>query len=326
MIEKSSYIKLDKVDEFKRVLLVAYSPEISLKGKNRGEFVSVLKHNIISRLKTLTNDFKLVKNSSRFLVYLSDEVWSDELILEKIVRLVRSTFGVSSVSFAYQSDLDIESIKGIALHLFSSFYSSYHNVNSFKISASRSNKSYSLKSPQINEAVASIILNFIYEKNLPINVNLKHPDLTIYIEVLNNLALIFVEKIHSVGGLPLSIQGKIFFDLEGLTEQNLDNFVLSAFLTIRRGIKPLFINYEKVDEKVLNDFKKRLFIFVIPDNLEFIDSYNSNPSSTLSSHLVVESEFNLHGNFLLSQFVFPLLSDESFLNKEKELMEELIDD
>ncbi len=323
MIGKTSYIELDKVNGFKRVIVIAYSPEISLKGKNRGEFVSVLKHNLVSRLKTLTNNFKLVKNSSRFLVYLSDEVWSDESMIRRIVRLIRSTFGVSSVSLAYKSDLDIESMRKIALHLFSYFYSSYTNINSFKISASRSNKSYSLKSPQINEAVASRILDFINEEKLPVNVNLKHPDLTIYIEVLNNLALVFVEKINSVGGLPLFIQGEILFDLKGLTEQTINTFVLSAFLTLRRGIKPLFINYEEVDKNILNNFEERLSLFLLPNKLNFIDSHTHNPA--LSSHLLVESTLDFPNEFSSSQFVFPLLSDESFLNKKKELMEELID-
>ncbi len=310
-----SYRLLDNADEFKRVLLISYSPEISLKGKNRGDFVSLLKKNLIARLKIITDNFNLVKNSSRFLVYLSNELWANDEILKRIVKVIRATFGVSSVSFAYQSDLNIENIKKVSLHLFSLFCS---NSSSFKVSASRSNKTYYLKSPQINEDVASTILDFINEKKLPVKVDLKHPALTIYIEILNS-AFIFVEKIHSVGGLPSSIQGEILFNLKNLTEQNLDDFALSAFLTLRRGIKLLFINSDVVDEKVLNNLVKNLSIFLLPNQINFVDSYDD-------FLLVVEPTIKFSKEFSSSKIIFPLLSDKSFLYGEKGLMEELIND
>ena len=316
-MRNNSYNILDDVKGFERVLLISYSPEISLKGKNRGDFVSMLKHNIISRLKTVTEEFKLVRNSSRFLVYLNNESWENKNLIKKIVKIIRSTFGVSSLSFAYQSSLNIEDVKKISLHLFSL---SYSNISSFKVSASRSNKDYYLKSPQINEAVASTILNFINEKELPVKVKLKHPDLTIYIEVSDS-AFVFIEKIPSVGGLPLAIQGEVLFDLKDLKEQTLEDFILSAFLTLRRGIKLLFINSSEVNAEVLNEFIRDISIFLLPNKIEFVDSYNG-------SHFVVESimDFPKDSSLSPSKFIFPLLSDESFLNKEREIMKELIFD
>ncbi len=299
---------------FEKVLLLAYSPEISLKGKNRSDFVGLLKRNIISALATCLGkeNFNVELDYSRFIISFSHNFWESNLV-HKVISSLRRVFGISSLSIAYKTGLSIESIEEISLLVFKQEF----QTGTFKVEAHRSNKSFPLISPEINKQVASRILSE-FRENPPI-VNLDNPYFVIHIEILSS-AFVFTRRVPCVSGLPSFIQGSAFFDLDGLSNNNVQEFLLSAFLIVRKGVRLIFFNENLVDEGVLASFLNQFRCF--SSSVEF-----TGLSEVLSSHaLIVEPLNRTPLNFSKSRLVFPLLTDSVFLGRMSSLLSELLGD
>ncbi len=314
----------------KKCLLIAYSPEISLKGKNRPEFELRVEQSILNVLKNMNlkeGEFILTKEFSRFILILpnSFECWN------KIITELRRISGVLFIALSYMTELDINCIKNISTVLFLSKLNK--EIGSFKVDTKRSNKSYELTSPQINIEVASLIFDELEKKGITLNVDLKHPHRVLSIEILNH-AFILSKKYGGVAGLPCGVEGKMIIDARGLSnKKEIDNLLLCSFLVIRRGVMPIIlINDFNCQEEIPEHIKKVLSIVstMAGSNMSLITSTQYENNKEYSEMLIAECYENPQDLNLFNEkpwrFVFPLITDDNFKDKMNKLMGELFDE
>ncbi len=201
----------------KSLIFIRYG-EIALKGKNRPFFERQLKKNIKQALKGL-EPFTIHFNRGRYSVEIQDEH-----VMTAIKRL-QKIFGIVSVSPAYRAPLDMEVICRQALRLLEE---NYREGLSFKAQARRSNKQFSLTSPQINQALGAYLL----DSGLDIHVNVHNPDLTIYVEVRNEGAYLYTHLFPGPGGMPSGVAGRGLLLLSG----GIDSPV-AGWMALKRGIE-----------------------------------------------------------------------------------------
>lgn len=148
----------------KRVIIIRYS-EIYLKGKNRGFFERAFEVNMRRALKGV--DCLLTRQSGRYLVENFDEEQTEE-----IVERLKKVFGLHTLSVAYETDADMDSIFGAAVLV-------CKPSGTFKVQAHRGNKKYPLTSVDISRQLGGRLLS--YNKNLKVDVHT--PDFYVNIDV-----------------------------------------------------------------------------------------------------------------------------------------------
>jgi thiamine biosynthesis protein ThiI len=135
------------------------------------------------------------------------------------------------------------------------------------VTARRAYKAFPLTSQQLNEALGSFVL-----KRFPVRVDLKHPDLTLYLEILPTEAFLYLERVPGPGGLPVGVAGRVM----ALVSGGIDSPV-AAYRMMRRGCLVSFVHFhgapfldrrtqEKVREivKLLTRFQYGSHLILIP--------------------------------------------------------------
>lgn len=236
------------------VILIRYG-EIFLKGKNYSFFENTLFKNIKYRLKDIS--LKLEKISGRFLI--------SEFELEnknKIVEILRTIFGIVSISVAQEIETSKENILNAckAINLTS---------DTFKVETKRADKTFDIKSFEMSKLAGGIIL----ENNPTSSVDVHEPKQIVYIDIRQNgKTYIFYDKIICLGGMPVSTSGKGMLLLSG----GIDSPV-AGFLMAKRGLSLNAIHFhsypytsEQAKQKVIdlaNIIKKYtgdIRLFVVP--------------------------------------------------------------
>jgi thiamine biosynthesis protein ThiI len=183
-------------------IIVRYG-EISLKGMNRGYFEDQLVKSIKNALWRL-GSFPIVKKDQLIFIELGDA--DPEPVLERVIRV----FGVVSASVAAVTAPDMESIYKTAFEIVTE-YRKKHRVQSFKALSRRSEKRFPLTSPQISAKTGEYLLTHIPD----LTVDVHQPDLTVHIDVRQQAAYIYLEKVPGFGGMPYGTNGKALLLLSG---------------------------------------------------------------------------------------------------------------
>ena len=157
--------------------------ELSTKGKNRKDFINRLFRNIQYMLRDIP-ELQYQKAYDRIYIKLNG---ADH---EKVREKLQKVFGISSFSFTEKVDPDMEAIKATCLRI-----ARESSAKTFKIIARRHDKTFPLRSDDINRQTASVIL-----KNTDLKVDVHEPQLPIRIEVRQDAAYITSEKIPGAGG------------------------------------------------------------------------------------------------------------------------------
>lgn len=194
-------------------ILVRYG-ELSLKGKNRRNFIDKLRDNLKKALQAYPA-LSIDAGYDRLYIYLNGEDG------ETIASIVSRVFGISSLSLAIKTEPDIDAIlqavqQSVPLD----------EVHTFKIQARRHDKMFPFVSDEINRKAATVIL-----KNSDWKVDVRHPEVTILIEVREDAAYIMTNKIPGAGGYPVGIGGRAMMLLSG----GIDSPVAS-YLIMKRGV------------------------------------------------------------------------------------------
>lgn len=199
----------------KKVIIIRYS-ELYLKGKNRGFFERALETNLIRALNDIPHE--LIKNSGRYLIQNFYEE-DTELIMEKIKKV----FGVHTISLAYETASDLDSIfEAVKLHARAS--------GTFKIESHRGDKKYPMTSVEISKEIGGRLL--AYAKGA-LSVDVHTPSFTIRVDIRENgKALVFGEFIEAVNGMPVGTAGKGVLLLSG----GIDSPV-AGYMMAKRGMK-----------------------------------------------------------------------------------------
>lgn len=194
-------------------ILIRYG-ELSLKGKNRQNFI----HKLLDNMKRALKGFEALEFDAgydRMYVYLHGED------VDAVCDVISKVFGISSFSPAIKVKPDMEDILGAVKESID-----LSTPGTFKIQARRHDKMFAHKSDEINRMAATVIL-----KNSDWKVDVHHPDVTILIEVREDAAYIMARKIPGAGGFPVGIGGRAMVLLSG----GIDSPVAS-YLMMKRGV------------------------------------------------------------------------------------------
>ena len=244
--------------------IICHYAEIGLKGKNRKFFEEGLMGNI--KTSFIINSCNGIKNirriSGRILIKIDKRAEED-----KIRQALKNVFGIAYFSFAVNCGQDMEEIKKKSFEILED-----KEFKTFRVETKRAEKDFYLTSQQINEQVGEYIFEKLNAKSLKFRVNLKNPDITCFIEIVEKYAFLYLEKVRGLGGLPVGVSGKAMSLLSG----GIDSPVAS-FYGMQRGIKIIFLHFtsypfteqasiEKVKKivKILNKFQFQSNLYLIP--------------------------------------------------------------
>ena len=256
--------------------------EISLKGKNRGQFERKLRNRINRNLKEF--DYKLVEDLSKLYVLI------DPKDLEKITEKLKKVFGIVGINQSSRVSQKDEEIKAKVLEFAN--YAYEKGARTFKISVNRSNKEFPINSMDYAKEVgAFVLINSPFEK-----VKMKDPDVMIYIDIRKEV-YIYTTRIKTYGGLPLGSTGKGLVLLSG----GIDSPVAS-FMMAKRGMRINFVTFnsfpftskqalEKIKEltNILTDYtgKSRLYTINILKLQEEINGKTRKEYATILTRRVM---------------------------------------
>ena len=256
--------------------------ELSLKGKNRGQFERKLRNRINRNLKEF--DYKLVEDLSKLYVLI------DPKDLEKITEKLKKVFGIVGINQSSRVSQKDEEIKAKVLEFAN--YAYEKGARTFKISVNRSNKEFPINSMDYAKEVgAFVLINSPFEK-----VKMKDPDVMIYIDIRKEV-YIYTTRIKTYGGLPLGSTGKGLVLLSG----GIDSPVAS-FMMAKRGMRINFVTFnsfpftskqalEKIKEltNILTDYtgKARLYTINILKLQEEINSKTRKEYATILTRRVM---------------------------------------
>ncbi len=178
-------LKSKKEAKFTHLLL--RMGEIFLKGENQAYFEKKLIENVgkLSGRKTEKLRFRLI------LEYFPEH------------KLLKRVFGLTSYSPAVRAGKDLEEIKKAASDLLAGL------KGTFRIETRRADKSFPLKSPEVNVEVGKFI-----EKNSGLIFDFQKPERVLSIEINQDGAYLFLETIRCFGGLPVGAEGSVALLLE----------------------------------------------------------------------------------------------------------------
>ncbi len=203
--------------------VVVHYGELALKGGNRAFFEDTLAGNIRRSFGKEGIRAKLRKLSGRFLLELPDA--AERQLVEKVLK---SQFGVASFAFAAVSSADLEALKETAKRLVAE-----GEGETFRIEAARSDKSYPHSSQEINELVGAYVKTALSRR-----VDLTHPDVTCFMELVGGEAYCYTERHPGPGGLPLGTSSGALVLLSG----GIDSPVAAYFIK-RRGAPVDYIHF-----------------------------------------------------------------------------------
>jgi thiamine biosynthesis protein ThiI len=202
--------------------VVIHYQELALKGRNRPWFINTLVRTIRTTLADLrVTDVRAVVG--RIIVRLGD----DEDWPEVRARLKRIP-GIANFSGATHVVPDVDVIaNGVLAGL------AGRTARSFRIAARRADKRFPIASPDIEREIGRRVQQLT---GWP--VDLSHPDLKIYVQILTEDAYFYFDKERGTGGLPVGTSGRVLCLLSG----GIDSPVASWRL-IRRGCRAHFVHF-----------------------------------------------------------------------------------
>ena len=197
--------------------------ELSLKGKNRGQFERMLRNRIHKSLNGY--NYELVDDLSKLYVMV------DNNDVDEVIEKLKKIFGVIGSNPSARIGSEDEEIKAKVLEVAN--YAYEQGARTFKIAVNRSNKGFEKKSMDYaRELGAHVLINSSFEK-----VQMKDPDIQINVDIRKNV-YVYTERIKTYGGLPIGSTGKGLVLLSG----GIDSPVAS-FMMAKRGMRINFVTF-----------------------------------------------------------------------------------
>ncbi len=202
--------------------IVIHYNEIGLKGKNQPLFLRRLRANIL-RAAGAAGVRRIEERSGRMVLWLDpDAAW------DSIRERVRCVFGIANFSLAERTDLDVGALKAAVGRALEG-----RHFDSFKVATRRAYKQFPLSSEDVNRELGAFVLDRVGTR-----VDLGHPELTIYVEVLPREIYFSLGREAGPGGLPVGVSGTVV----GLLSGGIDSPV-AAHRLMRRGCRVVFVHF-----------------------------------------------------------------------------------
>ncbi len=205
----------------KKVILIKYG-ELTTKKDNRNFFIKILKKNISNKLSSFS--FDIIDDYYRMFIIPHDDDIMD------IVSSLKCIFGIHEIVIATSSeDRSKDSIKKLCLDLVKD-----RKESTFKVITNRSDKSYNIKSMEMNNIVGGYIL-----KNTNLKVDVHNPEIIVNVEIRSNQVYVYTDGYEGLRGYPVSTLGRGLLMLSG----GIDSPV-SGYLTMKRGVELYYLYFE----------------------------------------------------------------------------------
>lgn len=221
---------------FERAVLVHFN-EIGLKGRNRGRFERQLRDNIVAAVGHLAPR-GVEKVASRLLVPVH------ESSAEAVLSCVSKTPGVSSASLAFVTSRDHGEMERAAVL---SVREADPHARTFAIAARRSSTDHPEPSLEMNRRIGAVV-----QAETGLGVNLRRPDVTCNVEVVQGEVYAYARRVPGPGGLPVGTSGKVV----SLLSAGIDSPV-ATWRIIRRGAVTVGLHFsgrpqtDSVSERVV---------------------------------------------------------------------------
>ena len=234
--------------------------ELVLKGLNRRSFEDKLQANMHRRLHPF-GQFRVYTRQSTTYVEPKD----DSCDVLGAYEALKKVFGIVGLSLARPCEKDKDAILATAKEFLNDQLST---AKTFKVETKRADKTFPMTSIQLSQYVGGE-LHEAYE-NLEVDVH--HPELTVYVEIRDYAAYVHADPEPGAGGLPVGINGRAVSLLSG----GIDSPVAS-YMIAKRGVALEMVHFfsypytspeakEKVIElaRLLTPYCGRLTIHVVP--------------------------------------------------------------
>ncbi|MEM1485033.1 tRNA uracil 4-sulfurtransferase ThiI [Oscillospiraceae bacterium PP1C4] len=241
-------------------LILLKCGELSLKGLNRHTFEDALIKNCRRRLESL-GKFRIRKAQSTIYV----EPQSEDIDFDEAVDRLQKVFGIAALTRARIVEKDFEDIKAKAVTYLAK---DLNAAKTFKVEARRSDKSFGMNSPEICMELGGVLLDAFPH----LRVDVRNPEVTVFVEVREVAAYIHVNQLHGAGGLPIGTSGGAALLVSG----GIDSPV-AGYMMAKRGLRIIAVHFvsppytsEHALEKVRTLCKKmsaycgRIRLFVVP--------------------------------------------------------------
>ena len=234
--------------------------EMVLKGLNRRSFEDKLQANLHRRLRPF-GQFRVYTRQSATYV----EPIGEGCDVEGAYEALKHVFGIVGLSLARPCGKDKDAILACAKEFLDD---QLRAARTFKVETKRADKTFPMTSIQLSQYVGGE-LHEAYD-NLEVDVH--HPELTVYVEVRDHAAYVHTQPQPGAGGLPVGINGRAVSLLSG----GIDSPVAS-WMIAKRGVALDMVHFfsypytsleakEKVLElaRLLTPWTGRLTVHVVP--------------------------------------------------------------
>jgi thiamine biosynthesis protein ThiI len=190
-------------------IVVRYS-EIFLKGENRRLFEDVLARNVQRSLLDAGHaGLRVRRHHARLVVEAEKRHPGAEQKLEDAHATVLGVFGVSSASLVVQVEKDLEQIAargaGVLVRV-----AKDSPARTFKVAGRRSDKHFPHGTFELNDVVGQAA-----RSASGLTVDVKHPDLSLVVEIGPELSFVSAHSARGPSGLPVGVSGNVTLLLSG---------------------------------------------------------------------------------------------------------------
>lgn len=199
------------------LVLVRYG-ELALKSAPvRREFEHRLRQNILAQFVREGATCRLRADHGHVYVEADDGVLA--------ARLLRRTFGVTSISEAVEVPTDRAAIRAAFEPLADAHI---RPGGSFAVRARRTG-THPFTSPELARDLGGVVLERFEGKG--VHVDLSHPDVELFVEVRGPRTYLYADRATGPGGLPLGVAGRVVALVDGARG------ALGAYLMMKRGCR-----------------------------------------------------------------------------------------
>jgi thiamine biosynthesis protein ThiI len=206
--------------------------EVVLKGKNRELFERRLQNNIRAALKGLGIPIHVWAREGVIAVRTDRGTVED---VDAIARRLGDVMGIVWVHRTWRVAKDVDATVRAALDLVAQHPLVQHPARkpAFAIKARRRDKRFPVRSSDLNTLVGAAV-----QERYDLPVNLKHPEITVSIEVDQREVFVFTDGALGQGGLPVGMSGRGLVLMSG----GIDSPV-AAYRMMRRGLRVDFLHF-----------------------------------------------------------------------------------
>jgi len=235
------------VAKMKKVILIKYG-ELTTKKDNRKFFIKTLRNNILDKL----SDYNIAVTDDYYRMFI--EVNEDDI--DSITSKLKCIFGIHEIAVCYKDEnITEEEIKKVSLMVMKE-----EDFCTFKVETKRSDKSFPVKSMDMNNIIGSLIL-----KNIECKVDVHNPEIILNIEIRREGFYIYTKGIKCLGGYPVGTLGRGLLMLSG----GIDSPV-AGYMTIKRGVELYYLYFESRPHTSIEARNK------VRDLARKLEKYNTN--------------------------------------------------